>query len=96
MAAWRHLLGGMLLWTAHFFAAFGIASTLPGTRAANIIVLIATVVALGIATLLFVKTIQKLRSDSDQLTRWIYGAAALGYALAGTAILFQGLPALLA
>lgn len=93
MRAWRHLLGGLLLWTVHFFAVYGIASVLPGTRAAIILVLIATAIALVAAAWLFMKAMRAHRHPGDKLQRWMHGLSALGYALAGLAITYQGLSA---
>jgi len=93
MAVWRHLLGGLLLWTAHFFAVYGIASLFPGTRLAVILVLVVTVAALGLAGMLLARSVRNLRRDEDRLGRWNHKGSALLYALAATAILYQGLPA---
>lgn len=95
MRLWRHLLGGLLLWAGHFFVVYGIASALPGTNEAVVLVVIATAAALAIAVFLFASALQKSRAETDQLLRWIHGAAALGYALAGAAVVYQGLPAFL-
>lgn len=95
MREWRHLLGGMLLWTAHFFAVYGIASLLPGTRLAAILVLFATGFALAIAGYLLAVTVREHRTEEDSLKRWSSKGSAVLYALAGLAVLYQGLPALL-
>lgn len=95
MGVWRHLLGGMLLWTAHFFAVFGIASLFPGTRLAAVLVLVATVLALAIAGYLFARALRRQSVARDGLIRWNSKGGAALYALAGLAIFYQGLPALL-
>jgi hypothetical protein len=94
MSEWRHLLGGMLLWTAHFFAVYGIASLFPGTRLATMLVLAATLVALAVAGYLLAATIRRQGAEDDSLKRWNSKASAMLYALAGLAILYQGMPAL--
>ena len=96
MGVWRHLLGGMLLWTAHFFAVYGIASLFPGTTLASTLVLAATMLALAVAGYLLAATLRHRRADGDGLQRWSSKAAAILYALAGLAILYAGMPALLA
>ncbi|GAA4015208.1 hypothetical protein GCM10022280_12320 [Sphingomonas swuensis] len=96
MGIWRHLLGGMLLWTAHFFAAYGIASLLPGSSLAAVLVLIVTALAFGGAMLLLAATLRRRQADEDGLRRWSSEGGAVLYGLAGVAILYQGLPALLA
>ena len=93
MAFWRTLLGGLILWTAHFFAVYGIASIFPGTRTAVVLVLVATGLALAAAAWFFVRSARAVRAARDDLQRWSSGLALLGYALAGAAITYQGLPA---
>jgi hypothetical protein len=93
MRTWRDLLGGLLLWAAHFLAVYGIASVLPGTQAAIILVLLVTGLALAAAAWLSARTVAAFRTAGDDLQRWSAGLALLGYALAGAAIVYQGLPA---
>ncbi|MES2904274.1 MAG: hypothetical protein V4696_08830 [Pseudomonadota bacterium] len=96
MRFWRNLLDGLILWTAHFFAILIIASLWPGTLLARILVLMATILALAIAGWHSMLVLRNMRAAPDDFTRWSGGLALLGYALAGTAILYQGLPSLLA
>ena len=93
MRFWRNLLGGPLLWAAHFLAVYGIASVLPGTRAAIVLVVLATGVALAVTSWLFASTMSAFRGANDDLQRWSRSLALIGYALAGAAITYQGLPA---
>lgn len=93
MRFWRNLLGGLTLWAAHFFAVYGIASVLPGTRTAIVLVLLVTGLALAATSWLFATTVFALRKASDDLQRWSSSLALLGYAMAGAAIIYQGLPA---
>ena len=94
MGTWRHLLGGLLLWTAHFFAVYGIASLFPGQDIAVGLVLVVTLGALAAAALLFARAMKQYWTADDQLRRWISSGAAFGYALAGVAVLYQGMPAI--
>ena len=93
MRFWRKLLGGLILWTAHFFAVYGIASILPGTALARWLVVAATIVALAIAWWRSAQALRALRRSGDDLQRWSDSLALLGYAVAGAAITYQGLPA---
>lgn len=95
MGMWRNFLGGMLLWTAHFFAVYGIASLFPGTRLAALLVLVVTGLALAVAGYLLTATLRHHRTEEDSLKRWSSKGSAILYALAGLAVLYQGLPALL-
>lgn len=96
MRFWRNLLGGLILWTAHFFAIYIIASLWPGTLFARVLVLMATILALAVAGWRSMLVLRNMRAVPDDFTRWSRGLALLGYALAGTAILYQGVPSLLA
>ena len=96
MRFWRNLLGGLILWTAHFFAVYGIASLWPGTQLARILVLVATVLAFAVGGWLSVKGLRQFRAATDDMQRWSWSLALLGYALAGAAIAYQGLPSALA
>lgn len=96
MQFWRNLLGGLILWTAHFVAVYAIASLWPGTQLARILVLAATIVALAFAGWRSIKGVRQYRSATDDMHRWSWSLALLGYALAGAAIAYQGLPSVLA
>jgi len=93
MTFWRDLLGGLILWTAHFFSLYAIASILPGTQLARWLVVAATVLALAVGWRLATWTGRAARTATDDLKRWSGSLALLGYALAGAAITYQGLPA---
>lgn len=96
MRFWRNLLGGLILWTAHFFAVYIIASLWPGTLLARSLVLIATFLGLALAGWLSLLGLHKSKMASDDFHRWSFGLALFGYALAAAAILYQGLPSILA
>ena len=96
MRFWLNLLGGLILWTAHFFAVYGVASLWPGTQLARILVLVATVLAFAVGGWLSVKGLRQFRAATDDMQRWSWSLALLGYALAGAAIAYQGLPSALA
>ena len=93
MRFWRNLLGGLILWAAHFFAIYGIASILSGTQAAVVLAILVTGLALAVTAWLFAKTASSLRGASDDIQRWSSRLSLLGYVLAGAAIAYQGLAA---
>lgn len=95
MSYWRNLLGGLILWAAHFVIVYGIASILPGTQAAVVLVLAITVVVLAITAYLLVKTVGVMRSAVDDLQRWSTMLTLFGYAMATIAIAYQGFAAAL-
>jgi len=96
MRLWRNLLGGLILWAAHFVAVYGVASVWPGTQLARLLVLAATVLALALAGWLALQNLREFRTATDELQRWLSSLALLGYGLAGAAIAYQGLPVALA
>jgi hypothetical protein len=92
---WLFLLGGLLVWTAHFFGVYTAASLFPGSPIARWLTVAITAAALAVAGWLLVLSWRGLDgSQTASFERWKSGIAALGSALAIVAILFQGLPAL--
>ncbi len=96
MRFWRNLLGGLILWAAHFLAVYAIASLWPGTQRARILVAVATLLALAVGGWLSIKGLRQFRAATDDMNRWSWSLTLLGYALAGAAIVYQGLPSTLA
>ena len=95
MRHWALLLGGLIVWAAHFFLLYGIASVFPGDPIASWLTIAATVVALAaIAALLWLLAARRLRGGDDRFGRWRDAVAALGAGLSFIAVLWQGLPAL--
>ena len=94
MRHWIILLGGLTVWAAHFFVLYGIASILPGSRAAAWLVLIATLAATAAAGVVLRQAIALARG-TDALERWSAQIGAIGAAISLLAILWQAAPALL-
>jgi len=94
MRAWALLLGGLILWAAHFFALYIVASVFHTTLTARILTLVLTLICLiGCALLL-----SRLRSDKetgDPFSSWMNAIAMLGALGGAIAILWQALPAVL-
>ena len=94
MRDWAFLLGGLLVWAAHFFILYGIGSVFPDDPVASWLTIAATIAALAAnAGILWLLAARRLRPD-DRLGRWGDGLAALGAGLSMIAVLWQGLPAL--
>ena len=94
MRTWALLLGGLIIWTVHFFALYIIASVWLTTPLARGLTLALTIACLGAVGLLLVG-MQRRQADTD-MDRWVHVVASVGFGIAGVAILWQGLPALLA
>jgi hypothetical protein len=96
MRVWLLLLGGLLVWTSHFFAIYAAASLFPGTALARYLTVALTVIAATAAAWLLWRTGRATRNpDLEPLTAWTMRFAAVGSGLALIAILYQGAPALL-
>lgn len=95
MKAWIFLLGGLIVWAAHFFAVYAIGSLFPGTELARWLVLAVTLLGVGFAGLVLLFLVRRRGARHDTLDRWLSVLSGSGYALAIVAITYQGLPALL-
>lgn len=94
MKRWLLILGGLLIWAAHFLGAYAAASIFPGEPAANILALVATVAALGADGILLWFTLGRARVASDAFEGWTWRLGATSAALSLVAVLWQGMPAL--
>ena len=88
------MLGGLLVWTAHFFAVYAAASIFPGDWRANAIALAATFAGLAADGLLLWWALKARRSAGEAFDGWTWRLAAGTAALSLLAVLWQGLPAL--
>jgi hypothetical protein len=96
MRKWILLLSGLLIWAAHFFALYAVASLFPGTRLAHILALVLTAAALAAAGWLLWRMRRLAQQDGqDRLTDWMAALAATGNALALVAIAYQAAPSVL-
>lgn len=95
MRQWRKLLGGLLLWTMHFFAVYFIGSIFPGTKIAAFLVVGVSIALIAVTIFLGVRSLRQYLAGTDGLDRWMVGLSSAGYAIAGIAILYQAMPAIL-
>jgi hypothetical protein len=98
MRAWAFMLGGMIVWAAHFFALYIVASIFLTSTTSRVLTALITLACLAAAGLLLMRTTRALRrhQGGDAFTRWQAYLAALTASLALVAILWQGLPAFIA
>lgn len=89
MKSWLLLLGGMLVWTAHFFGVYAIAEIAP--RAWPVVALTVLAVAADLWLLTRIRWMPVVGSFSG----WRRSVAAGGAMLSLVAVVWQGLPALL-
>ncbi|HEX6217995.1 MAG TPA: hypothetical protein VFZ35_01825 [Sphingomicrobium sp.] len=96
MRSWLQLLGGLLIWAAHFFLLYAFASIWPGSQIARWLTLAVTAGALaadGAIIWLAAKALEG--GDDDQLAQWMWRFAFAGALLSSAAVVWQGLPALM-
>lgn len=93
MRSWAYLLGGLLVWTVHFFALYIIASVFLTTPLARALTLFVTLGCLVAGALLFLRV---LRSDTPTpMDIWMRAVALCGIGLSAVGIVWQTLPALI-
>jgi hypothetical protein len=90
---WRFLLGGLIVWTVHFFALYAIGSIFLTTPLARALTLLATLACLAAAALLIARV--RRSGAATPMDAWMRTVALYGAAIAVVAILWQALPALL-
>ncbi|HEX2542927.1 MAG TPA: hypothetical protein VHM00_17825 [Caldimonas sp.] len=96
MPIWLLSLGGLLVWTVHFFGLYLIASIWLTTPTASVVAGVFTVACLGADAWLLWRTAPARRGGAiDPFDQWLLLLAFLGAALSALAVLWQGLPALI-
>lgn len=94
MRSWTILLGGLLVWAAHFFMLYGIGEFAGATAGSRTSVLLTSALALLADGLLARRLLPLVRTD--EFAHWRAGVALGGIALSALAVLWQTLPALIA
>ena len=94
-AKWMLLLGGLLIWAAHFFLLYAFASIFPGSDTARWLSAAATLVGLAANGLVLRAAAARKRASADDLDDWVRQVARAECLLSVTAILWQGLAALI-
>lgn len=92
---WMLLLGGLVVWAAHFFLLYAFASIFPGSDTARWLTAAAT--ALGLAAngaIIQAAISSNRRPSSDDLERWARQVALPECILSIAAVLWQGLTVL--
>lgn len=100
---WPFLLGGMLVWAAHFGGAYAISSTWDlvdhaGAASARLAVGLLTGAAVLANLALLAAAARReprLAAHRDGLSRFLNGAGALGAFVSLAAVIWQGLPILI-
>lgn len=92
MRSWFLLLGGLLVWTVHFFGLYAIAEVVGATATGRGVVLGLTGLCVAADVLILLRAIRI--GVVDGFSRWLRSVAMLGAALSLVAVAWQALPAL--
>lgn len=94
MRSWVFLLSGLLIWAVHFFLLYGIGEF--GGTGGQARVAIGSITILALAAIGFAIRAAFRGAAVDSLDGWMRRLAFGGLAIAALAIIWQGLPVLLA
>lgn len=95
MRASAYMLGGLLVWTVHFFGIYVAGSIFLTSDTTRLISALLTIVCLAAAAVLALLGWKRRKWPLDPFGRWTHRIAGLGAAAAFVAIIWQALPALL-
>lgn len=87
------MLGGLIIWTVHFFALYAIGSIFLTTTLARVLTILVSAACLAAAALLWRRA--RWTSGREEVGGWIRQIALLGIALSAVAVIWQALPAVL-
>ena len=93
MRSWLILLGGLIVWAVHFFAAYALGEILGETLVARVALGVLTLACFAADIVLIVATGE---GDGSEFDRWRRALARTGALISAVAVLWQGLPGLLA
>ena len=97
MRAWIFILGGLIVWTVHFFGLYVLASVFPDMAIARVLAGFLTLACLGLDGFLLWRAARILQSgDVEEVRHWKALIATLAAAISSVAVVWQGFPALLA
>ena len=94
MRKWPLLLGGLVIWAAHFFLLYAFASLFPATDLARWLTLAVTGVALA-ANAVLISSAVAVSRKGDDLDRWVGRVGFAEALLSLIAVFWQGFPALI-
>jgi hypothetical protein len=89
MRAWVGFCSGLLVWAAHFFALYAVASLLPGQGSARWLVLAVSLAALAGLGFLGRAGLRRRSGSLDGFGRWLTDLGLLGIALSAVATTYQ-------
>jgi len=93
MRGWTFMLGGMIVWTVHFFALYGIASVFLTSTLSRVLTVVVSVGCEAANAWLFVRA--RAMKSIDEPEEWIRRLTLLGIALSALAVFWQALPAVI-
>jgi hypothetical protein len=97
MRRWAFALGGLIVWAAHFFLLYGIASIFPDTQLARVLTLVVTIPAAAAdGLLLWAAAARRMKSDrAGDVAAWLVDLGGLAAAISLVAVIWQAMPAIM-
>lgn len=93
MRGWTFMLGGLIIWTVHFFALYGIGSIFLTSTLARVLTILVSAACLAAAVLLWRRARRSGRRE--EVGGWMRQVALLGVGISAVAVVWQALPAIL-
>lgn len=88
MLRWFLLLGGLIVWTVHFFALYSVGSIFLTTDLARVLTLVITLLCLVANVGVAAVALRLLSADGPD--RWVRAVSLWSVALGSVAVLWQG------
>ncbi len=95
MRSWAFLLGGLLVWTLHFFGLYGFASIFPESAVARVLSGLLTLTCLAALLWLIRRSWTSYRTAGGEVWGWTALLATLINAISTVAVFWQGFPVVL-
>lgn len=93
MRRWAFALGGLIVWAAHFFLLYGIASIFPGTQLARVLTLVVTIPAVAAdGLLLWAAAAMRMKEERADVAAWMVDLGGLAAAISLVAVIWQAMP----
>lgn len=95
MRAWALMLGGLIVWTVHFFALYSLASIFGSSMTARIGVGVVTLLCLAADVALLLLCARLNQGAGSDIPSWARAIGTMAVSLSLIAVIWQALPSLL-
>lgn len=93
MRGWTFMLGGMIVWTVHFFVLYGIASVFLTSTLSRVLTVVVSI-GCEVANGWLIARAWRMR-PIDEPDEWVRRLTLTGLALSALAVFWQALPAVI-